>query len=55
MSTTEANLPANTFGGATPIFCVASLPASIQYYVNALGFKVDWDAGGSVSVSRQGH
>jgi len=52
MSTTDANLPANTFGGATPIFCVASLPASIEYYVNALGFKVDWDAGGFASVSR---
>jgi catechol 2,3-dioxygenase-like lactoylglutathione lyase family enzyme len=50
MSTTDASLSANTFGGATPIFCVASLPASIEYYVNALGFKVDWDAGGSVSA-----
>jgi predicted enzyme related to lactoylglutathione lyase len=53
MSATDAtNPPANTFGRATPIFCVASLPASIEHYVNALGFKVDWDAGGFASVSR---
>ncbi len=42
----------NTFGGAAPIFCVASVRASIEYYVNALGFKVNWDAGGFASVSR---
>src|SRR5450432_2469384 len=54
MPTTDANHPpANTFEGATPIFCVASVRASIEYYVNALGFKIDWKAGpGFASVSR---
>lgn len=42
----------NTFGGATPIFCVASVPASIEYYLNALGFKQDWGDAGFASVSR---
>ncbi len=54
MSTTDKpNPPSNTFDGATPIFCVASVRASIEYYVNALGFKVDWEGGpGFASVSR---
>jgi catechol 2,3-dioxygenase-like lactoylglutathione lyase family enzyme len=42
----------NTFGGAVPIFRVASVPASIEYYVSALGFKLDWGESGFVSVSR---
>ena len=33
----------NMFGGVTPIFRVQSLPASIDYYVRVLGFKVDWE------------
>src|ERR1039458_3654460 len=53
MSTNDASKPpANTFGGAAPIFCVASVPASIEYYRNALGFKLNWDTGGFASVSR---
>lgn len=28
------------------------LAASITYYVNALGFKLDWNAGGIASVTR---
>lgn len=32
------------FGGAIPIFCVASVAASIEYYLNALGFKLNWQA-----------
>jgi catechol 2,3-dioxygenase-like lactoylglutathione lyase family enzyme len=44
---------ATQFGGITPIFNVRDLPASIQYYVDVLGFKVDWQAGGGfASVSR---
>jgi hypothetical protein len=42
----------------TPILCVASLPTSIRYYVEVLGFAVDWggEAGsGMASVSRNGH
>ena len=30
------------FGGVTPIFRVEDLRASINYYVKALGFKVDF-------------
>lgn len=41
------------FHSATPIFCVADLQASIEYYVKALGFKVDWGGTGNfASVSR---
>jgi catechol 2,3-dioxygenase-like lactoylglutathione lyase family enzyme len=41
-----------------PILRVASLPASLRYYVKVLGFAVDWgDAAESemASVSRDGH
>jgi len=42
-----------TFEGGNPIFRVRSLPASIDYYVRVLGFKVDWqDPGIMASVSR---
>jgi catechol 2,3-dioxygenase-like lactoylglutathione lyase family enzyme len=37
---------------AIPILRVASLEASRAYYVNVLGFRVDWDAGGIASFSR---
>ncbi len=41
------------FHPAAPIFRVASLAASIDYYVAVLGFEVDWDYPGVVaSVSR---
>jgi catechol 2,3-dioxygenase-like lactoylglutathione lyase family enzyme len=41
-----------------PILRVASLPASVRYYVEVLGFRLDW--GGEenaemASVSRDGH
>jgi len=40
--------------GNTPIFRVESLSASIDYYVNVLGFKVDWhEPGIMASVSRR--
>src|ERR1035438_1550860 len=54
MSTTDtANPTANELGGATPIFCVANLPASIEYYANALGFHLNWQGPGIfASVSR---
>ncbi|MFN7994161.1 MAG: glyoxalase superfamily protein [Bryobacteraceae bacterium] len=43
----------NAFGGATPIFRVTNLRASIEHYVNVLGFKLDWGGpGGFASVSR---
>jgi catechol 2,3-dioxygenase-like lactoylglutathione lyase family enzyme len=42
------------FGGdVNPIFPVSGLAASIDYYVNVLGFKVDWqDPGVIACVSR---
>ncbi len=44
---------ANPFGGAVPIFRVASVKASLAYYASALGFKMNWDTGqGFASVSR---
>jgi catechol 2,3-dioxygenase-like lactoylglutathione lyase family enzyme len=42
----------NRFGAPAPIFRVTDLRASVAYYVDRLGFTVDWDAGGMVSVSR---
>jgi len=40
------------FEGTTPILPVANMEASLDYYVNVLGFKVNWQAGGFASVSR---
>jgi catechol 2,3-dioxygenase-like lactoylglutathione lyase family enzyme len=40
------------FGGAAPIFRVAWLAASLEYYVTVLGFKIDWEESGIASVSR---
>ena len=41
------------FEGVTPILRVNNLAASIVYYVDVLGFKVNWShAGGIASVSR---
>lgn len=48
----DANPACQTFGGATPIFCVASVLASTEYYVNALGFTLDWGDARFASVSR---
>jgi catechol 2,3-dioxygenase-like lactoylglutathione lyase family enzyme len=36
---------ANCFQSATPIFNARNVPASIDYYVNKLGFHVEWDWG----------
>ena len=41
-----------------PILRAANLPGSVRYYVDVLGFKVDWGAevgSGMASVSRDGH
>lgn len=44
---------ANKFGKAAPILRVESVSASIEYYVNMLGFRVNWGQGtGFASVSR---
>ena len=38
---------------ALPILRVADTRASLAYYTEKLGFKVDWDTGGLVSVTRE--
>jgi predicted enzyme related to lactoylglutathione lyase len=40
------------FGSPSPIFGVERVRASLDYYMSSLGFSLDWDAGGMVSVSR---
>jgi len=43
----------NILGGAIPVFPVASLEAAIKYYVEVLGFKLDWEGAGIfASVTR---
>ncbi|HYT69410.1 MAG TPA: glyoxalase superfamily protein [Vicinamibacterales bacterium] len=42
-----------SFSSAAPIFRVASLAASVEYYVTVLGFKIDWEEAPVItSVSR---
>ena len=38
----------------TPILRVEDLEASRRYYLEMLGFTLDWDAGAMISVSRDG-
>ncbi len=54
MSAAEARKPPTArLEGITPIFRVRNLEASIDYYVNVLGFKIDWNYPGIIaSVSR---
>ncbi len=40
------------FGGVTPILRVASLDASLAWYVDVLGFAVQWREDGFASVGR---
>ena len=40
------------FEGVSPILRVADLAASLTYYVDILGFKIDWQAPGIACVSR---
>jgi uncharacterized glyoxalase superfamily protein PhnB len=51
----QSNLPETGVENITPILRVERLDASIEYYVNALGFQVDWQDGAMASVSRDGH
>lgn len=47
----------NSFECVTPILNVKNVPASIEYYVNVLGFKKDWEwenPATFASVSRDG-
>lgn len=52
MSNQVARASAVEFEGVTPILRVRSLATSIEYYVQKLGFKVDWQAPIFASVSR---
>jgi uncharacterized glyoxalase superfamily protein PhnB len=47
--------PRTAFENITPILRVERLDASLEYYVNALGFEVDWQDGAMASISRGGH
>ncbi len=40
------------FGGVNPIFRVTSVDASVDYYVQRLGFKKEWGQSGFACVSR---
>ena len=48
-ATGPAPLP---FGGVTPVLRVSDVVASRDYYVQALGFRVNFEAEGFISVSR---
>ena len=54
MSESQSQKPSvASLGGVTPILSVRDLAASIAYYVNLLGFKVDFEGPGIfASVSR---
>ena len=41
-----------TVENVTPILRVQDLEVSRRYYIQKLGFALDWDAGGMISVSR---
>src|SRR5882757_1182897 len=45
-------LQAVTFEGVCPILRVQDFSASVEYYVQKLGFKIDWQGPGFGSVSR---
>lgn len=40
------------FEGCSPVLPVKDIAASIEYYENILGFKLNWGGGGFASVSR---
>jgi catechol 2,3-dioxygenase-like lactoylglutathione lyase family enzyme len=40
------------FGGVTPVLRVSDVAASRDYYVQALGFKVNWETCDFVSIAR---
>ena len=44
--------PTVEFGGATPILRVANIDASLIYYVEALGFRLQWRDGDFACVQR---
>src|SRR3954466_10263512 len=52
MRMVDAAFKRTHFEGVSPILPVANLQASLDYYINVLGFKVNWQAVGFASVSR---
>ena len=52
MSNQIAKASAVAFEGVTPILRVRNLAASVEYYVQKLGFMIDWQAPYFLSVSR---
>jgi len=52
MSDSQPSGPSITLDCATPILRVLNLEASIAYYVDVLGFQVNWRVTGYASVSR---
>lgn len=44
---------AHELASAAPILQVASVPASLEYFTEILGFSVNWDEGGTASVRRE--
>jgi catechol 2,3-dioxygenase-like lactoylglutathione lyase family enzyme len=47
------SVPPTVFEGTTPIFRVADLTASIEHYVEVLGFKVEWEFPGVFASVRR--
>ena len=45
-------MPELTFENATPILRVSDFESSVAYYVNALGFRLDWNVGRFGAVKR---
>jgi catechol 2,3-dioxygenase-like lactoylglutathione lyase family enzyme len=53
MSATEQVSPTTTyFENVSPILRVADVEASVKYYVEVLGFKLNWQVPGFASVGR---
>lgn len=52
MSATQQPLTTTYFENVSPIFPVSDVEASIKYYVEVLGFKVNWQVPGFAEVSR---
>src|SRR4051812_35701479 len=48
----SSTLPQATLGGVTPILRVADLDASVAYYVDRLGFTLQWRTDPVASVGR---
>lgn len=48
----NAGVMGTYFENVSPIFSVADLEASLKYYIEVLGFKVNWKVPGFAEVSR---